>query len=357
MQAMEVGSKALREVEFRQQLRGYHQDDVDKFLEEVAAGIEVLQDRLREANERASRAEMLGTADRAATTAPERPPPSLTASGEDADDAVRRTLELAHRTMTLAIGEAKDEARRLVAEAEARAAEIVGAAEASADRRMIAGRNELRDELARLTAARAELEGEVSELEETAQLSLAEIRDTLRRALDLLESNPSGRQGRNNGGVSGTEGKVEGEEDRDGDSPVASSSTGHPGGGEPIHAQHGRVRVGQGVAPEPAEIAPPGPTPRGWTGSASTSPPGSAPPGTPPSGTLPGPSSASTWPVGWRSTSASRGPSRGGDGMRGEALTGEHDRDDPAATRLNRLGPSGSLRNRLYDADAEQAES
>jgi DivIVA domain-containing protein len=53
---MEIASRTLREVEFRQQLRGYHQDDVDEFLERVAAGIEVLQDRLREANERATRA-------------------------------------------------------------------------------------------------------------------------------------------------------------------------------------------------------------------------------------------------------------------------------------------------------------
>ncbi|MGH9065883.1 MAG: DivIVA domain-containing protein, partial [Acidimicrobiales bacterium] len=38
MAGMEVASRTLREVEFRQQLRGYHQDDVDEFLERVAAG-------------------------------------------------------------------------------------------------------------------------------------------------------------------------------------------------------------------------------------------------------------------------------------------------------------------------------
>jgi cell division initiation protein len=42
---MEVSPKTLREVEFREKMRGYHPEDVDQFLEQVAAGIEVLQDR------------------------------------------------------------------------------------------------------------------------------------------------------------------------------------------------------------------------------------------------------------------------------------------------------------------------
>ena len=50
---MDVSPKTLREVEFREKMRGYHPEDVDQFLERVAAGIEVLQDRLRQAVERA----------------------------------------------------------------------------------------------------------------------------------------------------------------------------------------------------------------------------------------------------------------------------------------------------------------
>ena len=49
---MEVSPKTLREVEFREKMRGYHPEDVDHFLEQVAAGIEVLQDRLRQAETR-----------------------------------------------------------------------------------------------------------------------------------------------------------------------------------------------------------------------------------------------------------------------------------------------------------------
>ena len=55
---MAITPEALREVDFRPAtLRGYHPDDVDAFLERLAAGIEVLQQRLREATERAVRAE------------------------------------------------------------------------------------------------------------------------------------------------------------------------------------------------------------------------------------------------------------------------------------------------------------
>ena len=54
---IEVSARTLREVEFREKLRGYNQDDVDEFLERAAAGVELLHDRLRQAMERAMRAE------------------------------------------------------------------------------------------------------------------------------------------------------------------------------------------------------------------------------------------------------------------------------------------------------------
>ena len=57
MPSMDVSPKTLREVEFREKMRGYHPEDVDHFLEEVAAGLEVQQERMRQAVERAQRAE------------------------------------------------------------------------------------------------------------------------------------------------------------------------------------------------------------------------------------------------------------------------------------------------------------
>src|SRR5258707_1112581 len=40
---MEISAKVLREVEFRDRLRGYDTDEVDEFLEEVAVAVEELQ--------------------------------------------------------------------------------------------------------------------------------------------------------------------------------------------------------------------------------------------------------------------------------------------------------------------------
>ena len=108
---MEVSPKTLREVEFREKMRGYHPEDVDQFLERVAAGLEVLQDRLRQAIERAQRAEQAATE----------------AGGND--DALRRTLLLAQRTADLAVQEGREQAARLVTTAEQQAQSIVGEAE------------------------------------------------------------------------------------------------------------------------------------------------------------------------------------------------------------------------------------
>ncbi|MDP9388795.1 MAG: DivIVA domain-containing protein, partial [Actinomycetota bacterium] len=71
---MEVSPQTIRDVEFREKLRGYHQDDVDEFLERVAAGVEILQDRLRQATERAVRAEQ------------------QSAEAREDDESLRRTL-------------------------------------------------------------------------------------------------------------------------------------------------------------------------------------------------------------------------------------------------------------------------
>jgi DivIVA domain-containing protein len=108
---MDVSPKTLREVEFREKMRGYHPEDVDQFLERVAAGIEVLQDRLRQAIERAQRAEQAATE----------------AGGND--DALRRTLLLAQRTADLAVQEAREQAAGIVTAAEQQAQSLVGDAD------------------------------------------------------------------------------------------------------------------------------------------------------------------------------------------------------------------------------------
>ena len=55
---MSITPEALREASFRTAAwKGYHPDDVDEFLERLAAGIEVLEERLAEATDRAAEAE------------------------------------------------------------------------------------------------------------------------------------------------------------------------------------------------------------------------------------------------------------------------------------------------------------
>ena len=167
---MEVTPQTLREVEFREKLRGYHPDDVDEFLEKVAAGIEVLQRRLKEATDRAGRAEH-----------------QLGAAGE-LDDSVRRTLVLAQRTADLAIKEAREEAAKLVAHAEARARDVVAEAEERSRRATEEAQRQLRADLDRLEAARRQLQGDVGKLESFLAAERERIRGSVGNVLKVIDT-------------------------------------------------------------------------------------------------------------------------------------------------------------------------
>src|SRR5258708_3970526 len=126
---MDVSAKTIREVEFREKLRGYNPDDVDNFLERVAAGVELLQDRLRQAMERAARAEQRAD------------------ESVGGDEALRRTLVLAQRTADLAISEARDQATALIEEAKSQASAIVVDARQQMHQARIEAQRDLRREL------------------------------------------------------------------------------------------------------------------------------------------------------------------------------------------------------------------
>src|SRR4029077_19513542 len=143
---MDVSPKTLREVEFREKMRGYHPEDVDQFLERVAAGIEVLQDRLRQSLERAQRAE------------------AQLAEGGGTDDALRRTLVLAQRTADMAVQEAREQAARLLAGAEQQAQAMIGDAEERARRAHEDALIDVRNELAKLEGSRQQLQLDVETL-------------------------------------------------------------------------------------------------------------------------------------------------------------------------------------------------
>lgn len=97
----DLSAEAIRNVQFREKVRGYHPGDVDAFVASVAATVERLE---RQARETASRLAELET--RASGAA-------------EAEDSLRRTLVMAQRTADMAMQEAREEAARVTAEAAA----------------------------------------------------------------------------------------------------------------------------------------------------------------------------------------------------------------------------------------------
>jgi cell division initiation protein len=158
---MDISPKLLREVEFREQWRGYNPEEVDDFLERLALGLEELQARLTDALERASTAER------------------RLADNADADE-IRRTLVLAQRTASATVDEARADADRLVQETEARCRQLVADAESQAGalEQEIAERR--REELGGLAEERSRLQAEVDELGRFAEEQRARVVAALR---------------------------------------------------------------------------------------------------------------------------------------------------------------------------------
>lgn len=166
---MEVSPKTLREVEFREKMRGYHPEDVDHFLEQVAAGLEVMQDRLRQAVERAQRAE------------------AAASEAGGSDETLRKTLVLAQRTADLAVQEAREQAARILAGAEQQAQALLAEAEEHGRRAHEDAINEARAELGRLEAAKEQSQQEVEALEHWLDEHKGHLQASLSDALASVE--------------------------------------------------------------------------------------------------------------------------------------------------------------------------
>jgi len=170
---MDLTPKTLREVVFREKLRGgYHPDDVDEFLEQVATGVEELHERLRQALDRAQRAEAGA--------------PSGHNSGADAEEAVR-TLVLAQRTADMAVQEARQQAAKVLASAELQAQTMAAAAEERRRRHEEATLAGTRDELTKLETARAKAQQEAEALNRWIEEHKAHLRSVLRDALSVVD--------------------------------------------------------------------------------------------------------------------------------------------------------------------------
>ena len=166
---MEVSPKTLREVEFRVKTRGYHPEDVDHFLEQVAAGIEAMQDRLRHALDRAQRAE------------------ASAAEAGGTDDTLRKTLLLAQRTADLAVQEAREQAARILASAEQQAQSILSESEERGKRTMEDAVAEVKAELSRLESSRSQSQQDVETLQRWLEEHKAHLQSSLSDALSAVE--------------------------------------------------------------------------------------------------------------------------------------------------------------------------
>ncbi len=176
---VDVTPQLLKDVEFREKFRGYDPDEVDDFLERVGLAIGQLQQRLRDATERAESAD-------------------ARASDEDpseTEETLRRTLLLAQRTADAAVQEAEAKGTRTVEEAEQRAAELLADAEGVREKARSKGEAE-----ARLAVYKAR----IGLTQET--VALEERRDALKADLATLHQNLESQRERIGGALASVQG-------------------------------------------------------------------------------------------------------------------------------------------------------
>jgi cell division initiation protein len=167
---MEVTPKVLRDVQFREKMRGgYHPEDVDEFLEQAAVGVEELLGSLRDATERADRAEQLAT------------------EASANDDALKRMLLMGQRTVDQAIKEAREEAHRMVADARSQAAAVVAEAEERGRRAYESSLAETRAKMEVAATALRQAQQEQEMLRVWVDVNKNNILGVLRDAQGLIE--------------------------------------------------------------------------------------------------------------------------------------------------------------------------
>jgi DivIVA domain-containing protein len=174
---MELTPQQLCEVEFSEQWRGYSRDQVDDFIERVAAAVSTLQDRLRKMTERAVRAEQRAL------------------EGTEADGAARRTLVLAQRTADATVAEARETSARVIAQAQEEARAILLAAEASAGETATADPPSARVEIVDLEVTRSRLQADVAALEAHVNDRRSRIKGILDELQHRMDEGLEGRIG------------------------------------------------------------------------------------------------------------------------------------------------------------------
>ena len=168
---LEFGAKAVREVEFRERIRGYHQDDVDEFLEKVAAGIEILERRLRDAEQKAQSS---------STAQSSQLPMSM------GGDTIQRTLLLAQHTADQVVRDAHVEAEQIRQDATARAAKMIEDANYKVTVELETKVNALNSELVELASRKTAVLDEIQEINTKVDEARLDAATLLREFADQL---------------------------------------------------------------------------------------------------------------------------------------------------------------------------
>jgi cell division initiation protein len=167
---MDLSPKVLREVEFRDRLRGYDTDEVDEFLEKIAVEVDGVQEKMRQLVARAERAE--------------RAVSDKTTSG---DDSISRTLVLAQRAADLVVNEAQEQAAELVGSARRDAEELLTEARDGVLQLTSEAERRHTDDIARLEGERDKVSRELRELSAMLESARKKMTESLSAALRFVE--------------------------------------------------------------------------------------------------------------------------------------------------------------------------
>ena len=182
---MEIDARTIREVEFREKIRGYNPDDVDDFLEQVAVAFEAMEDRLR--NAPASSTAVQAAAPPQVETREIRPSPTVSfppsertkPSPEFDPEIIQRTLLLAQKTADETVRVAEDQAESTISEAKAKAESLVNQAMGRASEIVDDAVNQARDEVLELAKSKDRLLAELNHLNSR----LASAKDQMKHLL------------------------------------------------------------------------------------------------------------------------------------------------------------------------------
>lgn len=216
---MEIDARIIREVEFREKIRGYNPDDVDDFLEQVALAFEAMEDRLRNSSA-APAATAAATAvlpqvetrdirSPSPITPMERPKENV-AGFEFDDDTIQRTLLLAQKTADMTVKKAEEQAETTLEEAKARAEVLVSQAQQKAREIVDDAVNQARDEVLDLAKSKDKLLAELSQLTSRVSSAKAQMKHLLESVLMQIEESFAPFAAQENSSITESRGTSEG---------------------------------------------------------------------------------------------------------------------------------------------------